>query len=77
MTRKRERLALGGSFGLGGSINKKYNADKSEKKAALNANINRAENAYRRANDDFGDTARDYVQAGMNAENVIKSGANK
>ena len=56
----------------GGDLGKKYNADKAEKKAALNANINRAENAYRRASDDFGDAARDHVQAGMKAEDVIK-----
>ena len=60
-----------GKFG-GGDLGKKYNADKAEKKAALNANINRAENAYRRASDDFGDAARDHVQAGMKAEDVIK-----
>ena len=65
-----------GKFG-GGDIDKKYNADKIEKKDELNANINRAENAYKRANDNFGDTARDYVQAGMKAENVIKSDVNK
>lgn len=62
------------SFGTHGAsdIDKKYSADKAEKKAALNANINRAENAYRRASDDFGDAARDHVQAGMKAEDVIK-----
>ena len=62
------------SFGTHGAsdIDKKYSADKAEKKAALNDNINRAENAYRRASDDFGDAARDHVQAGMRAEDVIK-----
>lgn len=73
------RLLTTVTFGKlgGGEINKKYRADTAEKKTELNANINRAENAYRRANDDFGDTARDHVQAGMKAEDVIKSDANK
>ena len=60
-----------GKFG-GGNIDKKYNVDKTEKKAELNANIHRAENAYRRTNDNFGEIARDRVQAGRRAEDVIK-----
>ena len=60
-----------GKFG-GGNIDKKYNGDKTEKKAELNANIHRAENAYRRTNDNFGEIARDRVQAGMRAEDAIK-----
>ena len=66
------------SFGhLGGDINNKIKSVKTEEKASLNNNIKRAENAYRRAEDDFGETARERVQAGMRADGIANSNKNK